>query len=180
MRHRLSRSSFVFSTSDAVSPGSGKWGRVLHSHIAILHGQRRFTRPTCVHRDHAQSSVISGLPLVLDRGTLSESRGTESMCRMRRAIEILLFRLDRIVWGARPVIGRRGGRGADCYLPARSPSDIDRFTAAHDLPPSASFSAPKNSSTYSSEYASGFFGPAALPLAAPPSPRYKQSCRTGS
>ena len=64
-----------------------KWDRVLHSHIAILHEQRRFIRTRCVRRDHAQSSVISGLSLALDRGTLSKSRGAESMGRMRRAIE---------------------------------------------------------------------------------------------
>jgi len=32
---------------------------------------------------------------------------------------------------------------------------------------------PKKSSTYSSEYASGFSGPAASHLAAPPSPRHE-------
>lgn len=43
---------------------------------------------------------MSRLPSALDRGVLSKSRGTESMCRMRRAVEILLFHSDRIVWGA--------------------------------------------------------------------------------
>jgi hypothetical protein len=33
---------------------------------------------------------------------------------------------------------------------------------------------------YSSEYTSGFSGPAASHLAAPPSPRHERQCRTGS
>ena len=55
----------------------------------------------------------------------------------------------------------------------RSLSDIDLSTAANDPRSSASFSARKKSSTYSSEYASGFSGPAASHLAAPPSPRHE-------
>ena len=91
----------IHSESDRIHDGQYEaWGRVLHSHSAILHGPRRFIRRTCFHRDHAQSSVISRLPLALDRGAVSESRGTESMCRMRLAVDILLFRLDRIVWSA--------------------------------------------------------------------------------
>ena len=78
---------------------NGKWGRVLYSHIAILHGRRRFARTTCVHRDHAQPRVIACLPPALDPGAVSESRGIASMCWMRRAADRLLLRLDRIVWG---------------------------------------------------------------------------------
>jgi len=58
---------------------------------------------------------------------------------------------------------------------ARSLFDIDRSTAANDPRSSASFSAPKNSSTYSSEYASGFSGSAASQLVVPPSPRYESN-----
>ena len=38
----------------------------------------------------------------------------------------------------------------------------------------------EKSSTYSIEYASGFSGPAAAHLPAPPSPRDEWQCRTGS
>src|SRR6184192_1806882 len=62
----------------------------------------------------------------------------------------------------------------------RSLSDIASSTAANDTQASALFSAREKSSTYSSEYASGFSGPAASHLPAPPSPRDEQQCRTGS
>ncbi len=93
-----------------------KWDRVLHSHIAILHEQRRFIRTRCVRRDHAQSSVISGLSLALDRGTLSKSRGAESMGRMRRAVEILLFRW--IESFGRPTRDGQAGRPRRRLLPS--------------------------------------------------------------
>jgi len=61
--------------------------------------------------------------------------------------------------------------------PARSLSDIDRSTAANDPRPYCVVLGPKKSSMYSSEYTSGFSRPAALHLAAPPSPRYEGNVR---
>jgi hypothetical protein len=51
---------------------------------------------------------------------------------------------------------------------------------ANDAWASALFSAHEKSSTYSSEYASGFSRPAAAHLPAPHSPRDEQQRRTGS
>jgi len=67
-----------------------------------------------------------------------------------------------------------------CRFLPRSLSDIDLSTAANDPRLSASCSARKKSSLYSSEYTSCFPRPAASHLAAPPSPRRERQCRTGS
>ena len=61
----------------------------------------------------------------------------------------------------------------------RNLSGIDLSTAANDPRLSASCSARKKSSLYSSEYTSCFSRPAASHLAAPPSPRRERQCRTG-
>jgi hypothetical protein len=55
---------------------------------------------------------------------------------------------------------------------------MDRSAVANDPRPSACAVLDRNkSSTYSSEYASGFFDPAALHLAAFPSPRNEDNIR---
>jgi len=59
----------------------------------------------------------------------------------------------------------------------RSLSDIDCSTAANDPQTICVVLGPKKSSMYSSEYTSGFSGPAASHLAAPPSPRYESNVR---
>src|SRR5437867_2681481 len=69
--------------------------------------------------------------------------------------------------------------GSEGQAGPRSLSDIDLSTTANDPRPSVSFSARKTS-TYSSEYASGFSRPAASHLAAPPWPRHERQCWTGS
>ena len=61
----------------------------------------------------------------------------------------------------------------------RSLSDIDRSTAERSATICVVLG-PKKSSTYSSEYASGFSRPAALHLAAPLSPRHERQRRAGS
>jgi hypothetical protein len=56
-------------------------------------------------------------------------------------------------------------------------SGIDHSTGANDPRPSASFSTRKNPQRISANTPSGFSWPAALHLAAAPSPRHERQCR---
>jgi hypothetical protein len=63
---------------------------------------------------------------------------------------------------------------------ARSLSDIAAFYCGERSVARCVVLGPKKSSMYSSEYTSGFSGPAASHRTPAPSPRHERQCRTGS
>ncbi len=63
---------------------------------------------------------------------------------------------------------------------SRSLSDIAAFYCGERSVARCVVLGPKKSSMYSSEYTSGFSGPAASHRTPAPSPRHERQCRTGS
>jgi hypothetical protein len=67
-----------------------------------------------------------------------------------------------------------------CQFKSRSLSDNAAFYCGERFVARCVVLGPKKSSMYSSEYTSGFSGPAASHRTPAPSPRHERQCRTGS